>query len=52
MENGLSESAARLIKKNGSRILLEKIHRKFIFFINIQQKVANEKLYRYNKLKK
>ncbi|HCY60873.1 MAG TPA: hypothetical protein DHU73_09200 [Lachnoclostridium sp.] len=52
MENGLSESAARLIKKNGSRILLEKIHRKFIFFINIQQKVANEKLYRYNILKK
>lgn len=51
MENGLSESAARLIKKNGSRILLEKIHRKFIFFINIQQKVANEKLYRYNILK-
>ena len=52
MENGLSESAARRIKKNGSRILLEKIHRKFIFFINIQQKVANEKLYRYNILKK
>lgn len=51
MENGLSESAARRIKKNGSRILLEKIHRKFIFFINIQQKVANEKLYRYNILK-
>ena len=51
MENGLSESAVRLIKKNGSRILLEKIHRKFIFFINIQQKVANEKLYRYNILK-
>lgn len=51
MENGLSESAARRIKKNGSRILLEKIHRKFIFFINIQQKVANEKLYCYNILK-
>lgn len=51
MENGLSESAVRRIKKNGSRILLEKIYRKFIFFINIQQKVANEKLYRYNILK-
>ena len=50
MENGLSESAARRIKKNGSRILLEKIHRK-IFFINIQQKDANEKLYCYNILK-